>query len=300
MGTIGAAGSPMSNLVSARSTSGTTTDVFVKKPAPADAGGFSPSSKVDLSDRAKAMLANAEKGRTAANQLAAHLAGGGRSSMPGTVKQGADDQAVLSKPGASGQASNGVAAVKEWAKSDLFRNAAKGVADDQVRAMVRDGKLAELPALDDQQLGQLSEEERNIYGTVRSLQGLYDAMPKTLDQALADRKKLVLEAYPDEIGRMRSGLASGSLKKEDGWEDIIASREGELNAARQGTMKIHGVNDPTLVQSKGEFSVARDANGWSARGMTVNGNGPALQQAFGTKNTQVGSSPYTGDYVITW
>ena len=285
-----------------RSTPDTTTDVFVKKAATAT-GGFSPSSKVELSDRAKALLAKAEHESAVASQLAAHLAGGGRNPAamtPLAMTRWTDNDGVPSKPTTSKQALEGIAAVKEWAKSDVFRNAANAVADDQVRALVRDGKLSQLPSLDDDQLNQLSEAERNVYGTVRSLQGLYDSMPKTLDQALADRKTLVLEAYPDEIGRMRSGLASGSLKKEDGWEDIIASREAELAAARQGTMKIHGVNDSNLVQSKGEFTVTHDGNGWSARGITVNGNASALQETFGTKNMQVGSSPYTGDYVITW
>ncbi|WP_148219780.1 hypothetical protein [Azospirillum sp. B510] len=305
MSIISAAGLPVGNLASARSTPGTTADMFVKKPAPgADGGGFSPSTKVDLSDRAKAMLASAEKGRAAANQLAAQLLGGGRSpnpEMPGAVKQGAEDALLsLKAGGSSGQAADAVAAVREWAKSDVFRNAAKGVADDQVRALVRDGKLPELPKLTDKQYAQLSEEERNIYGTVSTLQGLYSAMPKTLDQALADRKKVVLESYPDDISRMRSGLASGALKKEDGWEDVIAGREAELTAAMQGKMKIHAVNDPALVQSKGEFTVSRNAYGWSGSGMTVNGNGSALEKTFGTKNFDVGSSPYTGDYVITW
>ncbi|MBK3800639.1 hypothetical protein GAY33_15585 [Azospirillum brasilense] len=303
MSAISAAGSQMSNLLPARSTPSTATDVFVKKADTTTASGFSPSSKVELSDRAKALMAKAEQEHAVASQLAAHLAGRGRNSAivnPLPMTQAAENGGVPMKPSAYGKASDGIAAVKEWAKSDVFRNAANAVADDQVRALVRDGKLSELPALDDDQLSQLSEAERNIYGTVKSLQGLYGGMPKTMDQALADRKKVVLEAYPDEINRMRSGLASGTLKKEDGWEDIIASREAELTAARQGTMKIHAVNDSNLIQSKGEFTVAHDANGWSARGMTVNGNASALQEAFGTKNMQVGSSPYTGDYVITW
>ncbi|KAA0683161.1 hypothetical protein [Azospirillum brasilense] len=307
MSAISAPGSQMGNFPPSRAIPHTTTDVFVKKADTAATSGSSPSSKVELSDRAKALMAKAEQERAVASQLAAHLAGGGRNAAamipasmnPLAMTQWADSGAP-SKQSASGQASDGIAAVKEWAKSDVFRNAAKAVADDQVRSLVRDGQLSQLPALDDDQLNQLSEAERNIYGTVRSLQGLYDGMPKTMDQALADRKKLVLEAYPDEISRMRSGLASGSLKKEDGWEDIIASREAELAAAQQGTMKIHAVNDSNLVQSKSEFTVTHDSNGWSARGITVNGNASALQEAFGTKNMQVGSSPYTGDYVITW
>ncbi|MFC5358794.1 hypothetical protein [Azospirillum himalayense] len=303
MSAINAAGSQAGLLRPVRATPGPTTDVFAKK-ADAATTGFSPASTVELSDRAKALLAKAEHESAVASRLAAHLAGGGRNPAaamtPLAMTQWADTDSVPSKPATSKQALEGIAAVKEWAKSDVFRNAANAVADDQVRALVRDGRLSQLPALDDDQLNQLSEAERNVYGTVRSLQGLYDGMPKTMDQALADRKAVVLEAYPDEINRMRSGLASGSLKKEDGWEDIIASREAELAAARQGTMKIHAVNDSNLVQSRGEFTVARDGNGWSARGITVNGNAAALQEKFGTKNMQVGSSPYTGDYVITW
>ncbi|BAI76534.1 hypothetical protein AZL_e01890 (plasmid) [Azospirillum sp. B510] len=305
MSIISAAGSPVGNLVSARSTPVAAADVSAKKSAPgADGGGFSPSTKVDLSDRAKAMLASAEKGRAAANQLAAQLLGGGRSpnpEMPGAVKQEAEDALLsLKAGGSSGQAADGVAAVKEWAKSDIFRNAAKGVADDQVRALVRDGKLPELPELSDKQYAQLSEEERNIYGTVSTLQRVYSAMPKTLDQALADHKKVVLESYPDSISRMRSGLASGTLKKEDGWEDAIAKQEAELTAAMQGKMKIHAVNDPTLVRTTGEVTVSGGDQGWSGNGKSININAPALEKMFGTKNFGVSSSDYTGDYVITW
>lgn len=56
-------------------------------------------------------------------------------------------------------------------------------------------------------------------------------------------------------------------------------------------MKIHAVNDSDLVQSKSEFTVSHDSNGWSANGIMVNGNAAALQEAFGTRNMQVGSSP---------
>ncbi|MBP2232295.1 hypothetical protein J2847_005620 [Azospirillum agricola] len=167
-------------------------------------------------------------------------------------------------------------------------------------ALFRDGQLSKLPALDEGQRSQPSEEERDVHGAASSLQGLYDGMPKTLDQALADHRKVVLEAYPDEIGRMKSGLASGALKAEDGWNEIISSREAELAAAKQGTMRIQAVNDPNLIQTENEFTVTRDIGGWSARGVTVNANFPALQDSFGTKNLRPGSSPWTGDYVIRW
>lgn len=32
----------------------------------------------------------------------------------------------------------------------------------------------------------------------------------------------------------------------------------------------------------------------------MNGNAAALQETFGTRNMQVGSSPYTGDDMIIW
>lgn len=299
MSTINAASSSMRSAQYARSGSGANAEVFVEKGSGSGAGGRGPSATVDLSDRAKALLSKAEQGRTLAGQLAAHMqAGGGGSSATALALMAGGDGKTMA--GTAGQASDGIAAVREWAKSDVFRSAAGGVADDRVRAMVRDGQLPRLPQLDEGQRDRMSAEEQNIYGTVSALQGLYDSMPKSLDQALADHKKTVIEAYPDEISRMRSGLASGSLKAEDGWNDIIASREAELAAAMQGTMRIQGVNDPGLIQTKNEFTVARDANGWSARGMTVNGNIPALQESFGTKNLRAESSPYTGDYVITW
>ncbi|WP_174450640.1 hypothetical protein [Azospirillum baldaniorum] len=45
---------------------------------------------------------------------------------------------------------------------------------------------------------------------------------------------------------------------------------------------------------------ARAGKGWSAPKITVNGNAAALQETFGTRNMQVGSSPYTGDDMIIW
>lgn len=296
MSTINATNSSMRETLRERSGFGTPTDVANgARSAGAAKNGRDPSSTVELSDHAKAILAKAQQDQVVADQLISYFQTlkNGRNAPVGT--QGTSG-GTPSKSDGSGQ----IADVKAWAKLDVFRNAANGVADDQIRALVRDGELPQLPALDDAQWNQLSEAEQNVYGTVRALQGLYGSMPETLSQALSDHVTTVLETYPDDISRMESGLASGTLKAEDGWEDIIASRKAELAAAQQGTMQIHAVNDPALVRTENEFTVTREGSGWSARGITVNANFPALYETYGTTNVRPGSSPYTGDFVITW
>ncbi|MBR9971174.1 hypothetical protein [Magnetospirillum sulfuroxidans] len=263
--------------------------------APTDAA--QQATTVTLSDRAKAILAKAQKDQAVADQLEEFLRGLAKSRDPAAKKTSGGG-------GANPQASEGIskemAAVKEWAKSDVFRNAAQGNADDTVRALVRDGRLPKLPQLEPGQMEQLSEAEKNIYGTVRALQGLYDAMPKSLSQALSDHVTSILDTYPDNIARMKDGLASGSLPAEDGWDAIIARDESILAAAQQGKMRIHAVDAPALVQSKWEFSVTADHDGWSASGTSVTADFPALYAAFNTKNVEPGTSPYIGDYVFTW
>lgn len=287
MSTINAENSPTRETVLARS--GPNTPTVKNKAESAAPNGRGASAKVELSDHAKAVLARAKEHQFVADQLEAYL-----ESMR-------TDRSAQSEPESAGQPGEAMAELKKWAKMDVFRNAAKAIADDEVRGLVRDGHLPLLPRIDDEQWNQLSTEEQNVYGTVSVLQGLYDAMPKTLDQALSDHVNSILEGYPEDIERMKNGLASGALKAEDGWEGIIAQREAELAAAREGKMQIHAVDDPSLVQTTNEFSVSRGASfGWSGRGITVNGNFPNLYEAFGTKNVVPGSSPYTGDYVITW
>lgn len=201
---------------------------------------------------------------------------------------------------AASSAEDAVAKVKAWAKSPLFRNAAKGVADDQLRAAIRDGQLPHLPQLDEAQLDRLSESEKMIYGTVRTLQDLYEAQPKSLEQALADHVKSVIEGYPESIARMKQGVATGQLKVEDGWDRIIADYETELDAARQGKMQIHAVDDPALMRAKEEFTVDHNSFGWSGRGITINADIPALQSLLQSQHVLPGGSPYTGTYAITW
>jgi hypothetical protein len=157
-----------------------------------------------------------------------------------------------------------------------------------------------LPALSESQYASLSKAEQNIYGVVRTLQGLYDAMPKTIEQALSDHVKLVLDSYPEAIARMKDGLASGTLPASDGWNDVIANYETELAAAQQGRMQIHAVTDPGLVQEDAQFTVSGGEHGWSGYGESVQADIPALQSAYGTRNVLPGASPYVGAYVITW
>lgn len=300
MSTINAANSSMRETFFGRSGSSTTADAGVENMAVGAAmNDRGSSSTVELSDHAKTLLAKAQEDAVVAKQLAAYLQAM-RSKGAAAAATTWTTGGAQSEPGNSGQITDAMAAVKKWAKLDVFRNAANAVADDQVRALVRDGQLPQLPPLDEEQWNSLSEAEQNVYGTVRSLQGLYDSMPKTLEQALSDHVNSILETHPDAIDSMKSGLASNTLKAEDGWEGIIARYETELAAAQQGKIQIHAVNDPALVQTESEFTVSRGAVGWSARGITVNGNFPNLYETFGTKNVRPGSSPYTGDYVITW
>lgn len=263
----------------------------------ASANAAKQAATVTLSERAKAILAKAEKDQAVADQLADFLRGLAKPHDPTAKKTSGGG-------GSKSQASEGItkemAAIKEWAKSDVFRNAAQGSADDAVRALVRDGHLPQLPQLEPAQLEQLSDAERNVYEVVSGLQGLYDYMPKSLSQALSDHVASIIDTYPDNIARMKEGLASGTLPAEDGWSAIIARDESILAAAQQGKMQIHAVDDPALVQSKWEFTVTRDNFGWSGKGTSVTANFPALYAAFDTKNVHPGTSPYIGNYVFTW
>ncbi|WP_063682377.1 hypothetical protein [Bradyrhizobium stylosanthis] len=239
----------------------------------------------------------AQSGPSARSPLAASRDDGFTAS---SLNGGTGALQTYSASGALSDGGNAIAAIKAMAKSDAFRNAAQGRADDQVRALVRDGKLAELPALDETQWASLSKSEQSIYGVVRTLQGLYDAMPKSIEQALSDHVKTVLDSYPESIARMKDGLASGTLPASDGWTDIIANSEAELEAARQGRMQIHAASDSGMVTATEEFSASGGEFGWSGRGVTVHADIPALQKAYGTKNVLPGDSPYFGTYVITW
>lgn len=207
---------------------------------------------------------------------------------------------ALGSSGSTGGSANTLATIKEWAKLGQFHNAANGVVDDRLRELVKGGTLPSLDVLDESQWNGLSEGEKNIYGLVRTLQGLYDAQPKSLEEALSDHVKVVLESHPESIARMQAGLASGTLKAEDGWNDIIAGYQAELSAAQEGRMQIHAIDDPKLVSSTHEFSARFDGIGWSGRGVTTHADMPALQSLYGTQNVMPGSSPYFGNYAITW
>jgi hypothetical protein len=207
---------------------------------------------------------------------------------------------TYSAKGALPSGASAIALIQAMAKSSTFQNAARGTADDQVRALVRDGKIATLPPPSEFQAAGLSTAEQNIYHVVEGLQSLYDAQPKTIDGALADHVKLVLDTYPDNIARMKDGLASGTLPASDGWNDVIANAENELAAAQQGRMKITAIDDPSLVHTTNEFSVSSNGIGWNGRGTTTTADIPALQSLTGTKNVLPGGGPYTGSYVISW
>lgn len=202
--------------------------------------------------------------------------------------------------GGSGRGSaRTLATVKEWAKLGQFHNVANGVVDDRLRELVKGGTLPTLDALSESQWDSLSDDERNIYGLVRTLQGLYDAQPKSIEDALSTHISQVLEGYPESIARMTEGVANGTLK-EPNWKDIIAGYEAELAAAREGRMQIHAIDDPKLASATNEFGARFDGIGWSGGGVTTHADIPALQSLYGTKNVLPGSSPYFGTFAITW
>ncbi|ABD07920.1 conserved hypothetical protein [Rhodopseudomonas palustris HaA2] len=242
-------------------------------------------------------------------QLLARAGAAGRaasgSAAPGPVGTGAGGAAAstlltYSSAGTLPSGASAIAMIKTMAASGTFANAAMGVADDQVRALVRDGKIAQLPLPKDFQTAGLSTAEQNVYHVVQTLQSLYDAQPKTLDDALAGHVATVLDSYPEAIARMKDGLANGTLPESDGWNDVIARYEDELSAAQQGKMKITAIDDPGLVRTTNEFSVSSNGIGWSGRGTSTTANIPALQELLGTGNVLPGGSPYTGSYAISW
>jgi hypothetical protein len=233
--------------------------------------------------------AGSQRAASASDGFVASGSGGGASALQ-----------TYSASGALPDGGNAIAAIKAMAKSSIFRNAAQGNADDEVRALVRDGKLAELPALDEAQWASLSKSEQNIYGVVRTLQGLYDAMPKTIEQALSDHVKTVIDSYPDAIARMQDQLSSVSPAEAELIKRNIAGYQEELEAAQQGRMQIHAESDSGMVTATEEFSARGGEFGWSGRGVTVHADIPALQKAYGTKNVLPGDSPYFGTYAITW
>ncbi|MCG6207051.1 hypothetical protein LPW26_20595 [Rhodopseudomonas sp. HC1] len=238
--------------------------------------------------------------RAASQAHSGRGANAGTSASSGFTASASSTLQTYSQSGTLSGSSSSVALIKTMAASSTFANAANGVADDQVRALVRDGKIAQLPLPKDFDPSGLSQAEQNVYHVVQGLQSLYDAQPKTLDGALADHVATVLDTYPDAIARMKDGLANGTLPASDGWNDVIANYENELAAAQQGKMKITGIDDPSLVQTTNEFSISSNGIGWSGRGTITKADIPALQALTGTKNVLPGGSPYTGSYVISW
>ena len=273
------------------------------KAAPAASGlGRTLADRVDLSDRAKAILQRQKVEQATADTLermmraAKDPAGKGRGPAADPSKASGFDPAKA--PAGTGDQTLDL--IRTMAGSAAFGAAAEGRTDDQVRALVRDGKLPAMPALDDSQRAQLSERELNVYEIVRGLQGLYDAMPKSLDDALARHVQGILDSYPESIARMKQGVADGSLKEET-WPGIIAGYEERLAAAREGRMRISAETDPRLVEGRSDFTMQRDAIGFSGSGQaTTTSDWTALYAKYGTKNVEIGSSPYTPAWVITW
>ncbi|CEJ12860.1 hypothetical protein BN1110_03164 [bacterium YEK0313] len=257
--------------------------------------------RVDLSDRAKALLARQKVEQATADTLERLMRAIKDSTGRGRPPAAGPSQAPSFEPAKASAAAGDQTLdfIRSMAGSSEFGAAADGRTDDQVRALVRDGRLPAMPALDDGQRAQLSERETNVYEIVRGLQGLYEAMPKSLDDALARRVQVILDSYPESIARMKQGVADGSLKEET-WPGIIAGYEEQLAAAREGRMTIAAETDPRLVQGRSDFTMRRDAIGFSGNGQrTTTSDWTALHAKYGA-NVEIGSSPYTPGWVITW
>jgi hypothetical protein len=267
---------------------------------PSSAARF-PSDRVELSDRAQQILERNSADQTAAGklvQLVQYLKSQGSKGKHTTYS----DLAKISGQGdAATTGDETVDAVKAMAKMPEFISAANGRADDAVRSLVRDGKVPQLPLhLTDAQAAQLSDREKTLFAIVQGLQGLYDAMPKSLDDALSQHVKQVIDGYPDMINQMKADIAAGRLPGEYG-EKQVSRYEAELAAARGGTMKITAETDTRLVRGISEFTMQRDAIGYSGRGQTTTtSDWNAITKKYGTENIQIGSSPYTTGWVITW
>jgi hypothetical protein len=261
------------------------------------------SDRVELSDRAQQILQQNKSDQIAADKLAQlvrELKAQGSKGKPATYSE---TGTLAAKTDAATTGDETVDAVKAMARLPAFAAAANGRTDETVRALVRDGKLPQMPLhLTDEQAAQLSDEEKTLYSIVKGLQGMYDAMPKSIDDALARHVKLVTDTYPDMIDRMRSGLADGSYRADlvEIAEQQITRYEGELAAARAGTMKITAETDTSLVGGISEFTMQKDAIGFSGRGQKTTSDWNGLINKYGTENIQVGSSPYTTGWVISW
>lgn len=112
----------------------------------------------------------------------------------------------------------------------------------------------------------------------------------------------MLENNGETIARIKSGLADGSLKAEDGGNDIIAGFEDELAAAREGRMRIQAVNDERLMQGHMDFTAYKAGLGWAGAGLGggVETDDAGLHALTGAKHILPGASPYTDNYVISW
>lgn len=190
--------------------------------------------------------------------------------------------------------------VKALAKQGALQGAARGEVDDKLRELVKTGQLPVLKPIDGTDYMQLSPAEENVYGILRALQDLYGAMPKSLDQALNEHVANVLKNNPDTIARIKTGLADGSLKAEDGWNDLIAGFEDELAAAQHGRMRIQAVHDENLIKGHMEFNVTKSGLGWAGSGVGVETDDAGLLALTGAKHILPGASPYTDNYVISW
>lgn len=260
-----------------------------------------PSDRVELSDHAQQILERNRADQTAADKLDQLVRDLRSQGSKGKTTTYSDLAKISGQADASTSGDKTVDAIKAMARMPEFGSAANGRTDDTVRALVRDGKVPQLPLhLTDAQRDQLSEKEIDLFTIVQGLQGLYDAMPKSLDEALSQHVKQVIDGYPGMINQMNADFAEGKLPGEY-WEKQVSRYESELAAARGGTMKISAETDTSLVRGTSEFTMQRDAIGYSGRGQkTTTSDWNAITKKYGTENVQIGSSPYTPGWVITW
>lgn len=191
--------------------------------------------------------------------------------------------------------------VKDIANTLGFNDGVGRIDPEKIRTMVSNGEIPPLAKLEQADIANLTPAEKDLYALIESWQNYYNAQPQTVDEALENYKKIVIESYPESITRMKNELASGKLDPKDGWEDVIASYESELSAATEGRMEIRTVNDPKLVYETGAYKSKQNAfGGWDLDTPNTQADIPALQKLCGTNNVCAGISPNFGAYVISW
>lgn len=188
-----------------------------------------------------------------------------------------------------------LALVKSLSSVPELQRAIGGVADPDLRALVKTGQLPGLPKLSDAQVAKLTPAQKNIYDVITRLQAAQTNDPRTAQDALRARVATVLATYPDQIAKLKADLtkATGVAQKAD-ITTAIKPLEGELEAAKQGKLQIRDIDDVKLIRDTGKI-----AGRFTAADRLVVDT-PALQRRLGTTNVLAGLSANFGTYAISW